>query len=95
MRKLDEIPVDEIAVKIRELMNHDGFALLQERFEEELIRLQDEINSEANNGEETQRNKRARARMILASPSVLAEDIFSKAKNKFDKAEKPHRRPSP
>lgn len=66
-----------------ELKEHRGFAVLCENFDEAIAALQTAINDEAHDGEETQRNKRARTALQNAHPRFLLEQMIAAAKKEF------------
>lgn len=88
MKALDEVPPDVFGPAARGLQAHPGFAYLKMRYQQEIDELQVAINDEAKGGRETQMNKRALARMLLARPEVLTKDLFQRAKAKFDRDDK-------
>lgn len=66
-----------------ELRDHRGFAVLCANFDEAMGVLQTAINDEANDGDETQRLKRARTALQNHHPRFLLEQMIAEAKKQF------------
>jgi hypothetical protein len=66
-----------------QLKAHAGFAILCALYDESLEKLQAAINDETHDGDETQRNKRARAALTAAHPKFLVEQAAADAHKEF------------
>ncbi len=86
--KLHDAEPSEIAGPLRGLREHPGFALICEKFDAEIRDLKQEIENENLSAEETQKNKRALARMILVRPDRLCDALLNTAGNNFRKSQK-------
>lgn len=65
------------------LKTADGFAVLCALYDEALEKTQIAINDEANGGDDTQRNKRARTALQNAHPRFLVEQAIAAAHKEF------------
>lgn len=66
-----------------QLRAHAGFAILCALYDEALEKIQVAINDESNDGDETQRNKRARTALLAAHPKFLVEQAAADAHKEF------------